>query len=171
MSSQEQELFQTLLHPHNRREFIKRAGALGLSASALAAFLEACGGTTSGTSSTPTASVNMAGPIDLQTLTTKAKAEGSLQAIGIPPEWADYKDILAGYASHYVPVDYKAEAEYSSAQEVEVFKQSKQHAHGDIADVGFKWGPVVIQENLVSPSIRCSSNYDGLWPDPGIWLS
>jgi putative spermidine/putrescine transport system substrate-binding protein len=152
MSSQEQELFQTLLNPHNRREFIKRAGALGLSASALTAFLEACGiSTTSGTSSSATATVNMAGPIDLQTLTTHAKAEGSLQAIGIPPEWADYKDILAGYANHYVPIDYKAEAEYTSAQEVEVFKQSKQHAHGDIADVGFKWGPVVIQEGLVSP--------------------
>jgi len=155
MSSQEQELFQMLLHPHNRREFIKRAGALGLSASALAAFLEACGGsTTSGTSSSPTATVNMSGPIDLQTLITHAKSEGSLQAIGIPPEWADYKDILAGYANHYVPVDYKAEAEYSSAQEVEVFKQSKQHPHGDIADVGFKWGPVVIQEDLVSPYIH-----------------
>ena len=124
MSSQEQELFQSLLSPHNRREFMKRAGALGLSASALAAFLEACGGssTTSGSGSTP-AAVNMSGPIDVQTLTTKAKAEGSLQAIGIPPEWADYKDILAGYANHYVPIDYKAEAEYTSAQEVEVFKQ------------------------------------------------
>jgi len=152
MSSQEQELFQTLLNPHNRREFIKRAGALGLSASALTAFLEACGNsTTSGTSSSATATVNMAGTIDLQTLTTHAKAEGSLQAIGIPPEWADYKDILAGYANHYVPINDKAEAEYTSAQEVEVFKQSKQHAHGDIADVGFKWGPVVIQEGLVSP--------------------
>ena len=96
----------------------------------------------------------MAGPIDLQTLMTQAKAEGSLQAIGIPPEWADYKDILAGYANHYVSVDYKAEAEFSSAQEVEVFEQSKQHAHGDIADVGFKWGPVVIQQNLVSPYIH-----------------
>jgi hypothetical protein len=43
MSSQEQELFSKLLSPHNRRDFIKRAGALGLSASALTAFLEACG--------------------------------------------------------------------------------------------------------------------------------
>lgn len=103
MSSQEQELFrQMLLNPQNRREFIKRAGALGLSASALTAFLEACGSaTTSGASSSPTATVNMAGPIDLQTLMTQAKAECSLQAIGIPPEWADYKDILAGYLSQH----------------------------------------------------------------------
>ena len=53
MESQEQELFQKLFSPHNRRDFIKRAGALGLSASALTAFLEACGSSTSsGTSTT-----------------------------------------------------------------------------------------------------------------------
>jgi putative spermidine/putrescine transport system substrate-binding protein len=149
--SSEQELFSQLLTPHNRRAFIQRASALGLSGAALAAFLEACGSNTGSGGTTPTATVNLAGPIDMQTLISKTKAEGDLQAIGIPPEWADYKDMLANYASKYVQVDYKAEAEYSSAQEVEVFKQSKQHAHGDIADVGFKWGPIVIQQDLVSP--------------------
>src|SRR6266852_7338272 len=134
MDSREQELFDKLLSPHNRRDFIKRAGALGLSASALTAFLEACGSSTSsGTSSTPT--VNMAGPIDMQTLITNAKKEGQIQAIGIPPEWADYADILAGYTSNYgIPVSYKVEAEYSSAQELGVFKNSIQHPHGDIGD-------------------------------------
>ncbi|HET8847127.1 MAG TPA: extracellular solute-binding protein, partial [Ktedonobacteraceae bacterium] len=33
----------------------------------------------------------------------------------------------------------------------EVFKNSKQHAHGDIGDVGFVWGPQVIQQGLVTP--------------------
>src|SRR5712692_3637601 len=137
MDSREQELFDTLRSKHNRRDFIKRAGALGLSASALTAFLEACGSsTTSGSSSTPT--VNMAGPIDMQTLITNAKKEGQLQAIGIPPEWSDYKDILAGYTTNYgIPVSYKVEAEYSSAQELGVFKNSIQHPHGAIGDVGY----------------------------------
>jgi putative spermidine/putrescine transport system substrate-binding protein len=149
--SQEQELFSQLLTPHNRRDFIKRAGALGLSGAALTAFLEACGSNTGAGGTTPTASVNLSGPIDMQTLITKAKAEGGLQAVGIPPEWADYKDMLANYASMYVPIDYKADAEFTSAQEVQVFTESKKHAYGDIADVGFKWGPVVIQQDLVSP--------------------
>ena len=138
MNNQEQEFLGKVFAPHNRREFIKRATALGLSASALSAFLEACG---SSTSTGSTSTVNMAGPIDMQTLITNAKKEGSLQAIGIPPEWADYKDILAGYSSKYVTVDYKAEAEYSSAQELEVFKNSIHHPHGDIGDVGFKFAP------------------------------
>jgi putative spermidine/putrescine transport system substrate-binding protein len=154
MESRDQELFEKLFSPHNRRDFIKRAGALGLSASALTAFLEACGSSTStGSSSTPT--VNMAGPIDMQTLMTNAKKEGQLQAIGIPPEWADYKDILAGYTSNYgIPVSYKVEAEYSSAQELGVFKNSIQHPHGDIGDVGFKFGPQAVQQGLVTPYIH-----------------
>src|SRR5690348_8244944 len=109
-----QDLFGNVFAPHNRRSFLKRASALGVSSAALSAFLEACGSTgSSGGASTPT--VNMAGPIDLSTLTTNAKQEGKLEAIGIPPEWADYKDILNNFAAKYVPVSYQAEAEYSSA--------------------------------------------------------
>jgi putative spermidine/putrescine transport system substrate-binding protein len=136
----------------NRRSFLKQAGALGLSGAAFAAFLDACGGG-SGSSSTGSApAANMAGPIDMQTLMTNAKKEGQLQAIGIPPEWADYKDILAGYTSHYgIPIAYQAEAEYSSAQELEVFKNSKQHPHGDIGDVGFSFGPKAVAQGLVTP--------------------
>src|SRR5260370_18594666 len=94
----------------------------------------------------------MAGPIDMQTLITNAKKEGQLQAIGIPPEWADYADILAGYTGHYtVPIAYKVEAEYSSAQELFVFKDSKTHAHCDIRDEDFKLGPQAIQKALGTP--------------------
>ena len=154
MSSQEQELFGKVFSQHNRRDFLKRAGALSLSSTALAAFLDACGSSSTGGSSS-TSTVNMTGPIDLQTLMTNAKKEGQLQAIGIPPEWADYADILAGYTSHYgVPISYKVEAEYSSAQELVVFKNSKSHAHGDIGDVGFKFGPTAVQEGLVTPYIH-----------------
>jgi putative spermidine/putrescine transport system substrate-binding protein len=149
MNSQEQELFGKLFAPHNRRDFIKRASALGLSATALSAFLEACG--SSGTTPSSNPGIDMAGPIDMQTLITHAKQEGKLEAIGIPPEWADYKDILAGYTSKYVPIDYKAEAEFSSAQELEVFKNSIHHPHGDIGDVGFKFGPKAMQQGLITP--------------------
>ncbi len=152
MDSREQELFDKLRSKHNRRDFIKRAGALGLSASALTAFLEACGSSTSTGSSTSSSRPNMAGPIDIQTLITNAKKEGGLQAIGIPPEWADYADILAGYTNHYsIPISYKVEAEYSSAQVLVVFKDSKAHPHGDIGDVGFRFGPEAVQQGLVTP--------------------
>src|SRR5260370_2425090 len=98
MHSQDQELFGKLLSPHNRRDFIKRAGALGLSASALTAFLEACG--SSSTTTTTGSGTNMARPIDIQTLITTAKKEAHLQAIAIPPSTADYADILPCYTHH-----------------------------------------------------------------------
>ncbi len=145
-----QDLFGNMFAPRSRRRFLEQAGALGVSSLALASFLEACGGTSS-TSTTTGSGVNMAGPIDMQTLITNAKKEGKLEAIGIPPEWADYKDILAGYAAKYVPVEYQAEAEYSSAQELEVFTKSKSHPHGDIGDVGFKFGSTAVQQGLVTP--------------------
>ncbi|QBD83728.1 extracellular solute-binding protein [Ktedonosporobacter rubrisoli] len=147
--------FLDLSRAGSRRSFLKQAGALGVSATAFGAFLQACGG---GNSSSGTGAgaapnpANLAGPIDLKTLAENAKKEGKLEAIGIPPEWADYKDILAGYTKNYgVDVAYKAEAEFSSAQELEVFKKSKQHPHGDIGDVGFSFGPTVISQGLVSP--------------------
>ncbi|GLV54605.1 iron ABC transporter substrate-binding protein [Dictyobacter sp. S3.2.2.5] len=150
MSSSEQELMRNLFGPQDRRGFLKQAGALGLSASAFATFLAACGNTnTSSTNAAP--NVNMSGPTDMKTLIANAKKEGGMQAVGIPPEWADYADILKNYASKYVPVDYKADAEYSSAQEIQVFKQSKNHPYGDIGDVGFSFGPTVIKQGLVSP--------------------
>ncbi|GHO62472.1 iron ABC transporter substrate-binding protein [Ktedonobacter sp. SOSP1-52] len=130
-----------------RRLFFKQAGALGLSAASLSAFLAACGSATTTTAS----SVDLAGPIAIETLLEKAKKEGKLEAIGIPPEWANYKDILDTYTSKYVKVQYQAEAEFSSAQELEVFKKSKLHAHGDIGDVGFKFGPQAVQQGLVTP--------------------
>lgn len=149
MVKREQQLFDNSFLPRSRRDFIKQAGALGLSASALALFLDACGN--SGSSATTSTNIDMSGPIDMQTLVKNAKKEGGLQAVGIPPEWANYSEILSNYTSKYVPVDYKADAEFSSAQEVEVFKESKHHAFGDIGDVGFKWGPTVIKQDLVSP--------------------
>jgi putative spermidine/putrescine transport system substrate-binding protein len=135
---------------HSRRTFLKRAGVLGASAASLSAFLAACGSASAST--TTTADVNkLIGPIDMNTLITNAKKEGKLEAVGIPPTWADYKDILDGYAKNYVPVQYQAQANYSSAQELEVFANSKHHPSGDIGDVGFQFGAQAIQEGLITP--------------------
>src|SRR2546429_6759910 len=75
MSSQEHELFGNLFSPHNRRDFLKRAGAVGLSGTALTAFLEACGNSGGSGSSSSTTTPNLAGPIDMQTLMSHARSE------------------------------------------------------------------------------------------------
>lgn len=167
-----QEIFNRTTHPiasSDRRTFLKQAATFGLSAAALPAFLEACGSSTT----TIASSANMVGPVDMQTLITNAKKEGKLQAIGIPPEWADYKDILNGYSSKYVTVQYQAEAEYSSAQELEVFKNSQHHPHGDIGDVGFSFGPQVIRQELVTPykHAKWADIPDNLKDPNGYWCT
>lgn len=142
-------------HLANRRKFLKQAGALGLSSAAFAAFLQACGGqpTTTGTpgGNPATEQVNMAGPIELKTLAEKAKAEGKLEALGIPPDWANFGEILDAYTKNYgVEIDYKAASEMSSAEELEVFEKSKQRPKGDIGDVGLKFGPQAMTDGLVA---------------------
>ncbi|MBX5452224.1 twin-arginine translocation signal domain-containing protein [Thermogemmatispora sp.] len=83
--SRQQPLFTDILGQQSRRHFLRRAGIAGLSASALATMLEACGGSNPSTSTTTTG-IDMAGPIKLETLIANAKKEGQLQAVGIPPE-------------------------------------------------------------------------------------
>jgi putative spermidine/putrescine transport system substrate-binding protein len=164
------EFFSRFSASMGRRAFLKNTGALGVTAASLSAFLAACG--SSAASSIPPAA-DMIGPIAMSTLISNAKKEGTLEAIGIPPEWADYKDILADYAAKYVSVQYKAEAEYSSAQELEVFTKSKIHAHGDIGDVGFKFGPQAVQEKLVDPYKHANwADIDADLKDPdGNWCT
>ncbi len=168
MSNQDSELLSQIFAAHSRRGFLRRAGAAGLSLGAMATFLEACGSTPA------TNNVNLGGPIDLSTLMSKAKSEGTLEAIGIPPEWADYKDILAGYTKNYgLTVNYQAEAEFSSAQELDVFNKSKQHPHGDIGDVGLKFGPQAVQQGLVTPYKHAHwDDIDAALKDPdGNWCT
>jgi len=140
-----------------RREFLvngARFGGAAFGGLALADLLAACGGTTSG----PASDAQLLGSsnsISMDTLKTKAKAEGGkLNATGIPPEWADYKDILAGMQTNFsVTVDYKAQAEYSSAQEIQAI-QSTKSGNGfvpDIGDVGPSFGVVAVTDKLVVP--------------------
>jgi putative spermidine/putrescine transport system substrate-binding protein len=169
VSDQEFEFINQLTGPQSRRQLLKRAGAAGLSLPVLASMLEGCG-----PGNTSTSSADLKGPIALDTLKSKAKGEGQLQAIGIPPEWADYKDILAGYSKNYsIPVAYQAEAEYSSAQELEVFKNSVHHPHGDIGDVGFAFGPQAIQQGLITPYKHAQWNDipDELKDPDGYWCT
>ena len=141
-----------------RREFLvngARVGGAAFAGVALADLLAACGGTTSGGPASDAQLLASSSSISMDTLKAKAKQEGSkLNATGIPPEWADYKDILAGMQTNFsVTVDYKAQAEYSSAQEIQAI-QSTKSGNGfvpDIGDVGPSFGVVAVTDKLVVP--------------------
>ncbi|HYM51164.1 MAG TPA: extracellular solute-binding protein [Candidatus Limnocylindrales bacterium] len=139
-----------------RREFLARGVRVGgglVLTGAAADLLVACGSAQPATISDSDL-LNSGNSIAMDTLKSKAKAEGNLlNATGIPPEWADYQDILTGMQTNFgVTVDYKAQAEYSSAQEIQAIK-STISGNGfvpDIGDVGPAFGVTAIQEGLVS---------------------
>jgi len=139
-----------------RREFLARGarwgGGLVLSTAA-ADLLAACGSTTAAPASDQQL-LSGSGPIPLDILKSRTTSvdKGVLNATGIPPEWADYQDILDGMQKNFsVTVDYKAQAEFSSAQEIQAIK-STISGNGfvpDIGDVGPALGVTAVQENLV----------------------
>lgn len=141
-----------------RREFLVRGARLGgglMLSAAAADLLAACGSTTAAPASDQQL-LSGSASIPLDTLKARAASvdKGVLNATGIPPEWADYQDILTGMSSKFgVTVDYKAQAEFTSAQEIQAIK-STISGNGfvpDIGDVGPAFGVIAITDKLVVP--------------------
>jgi putative spermidine/putrescine transport system substrate-binding protein len=88
-----------------RRELLRRSayGVGGVMAfGSVAGFLEACGSSSSSTSSsaasaTPTALPTALGSGGMAALQSAAKAEGRLNTIALPPNWANYGQIISTY--------------------------------------------------------------------------
>jgi putative spermidine/putrescine transport system substrate-binding protein len=122
-----------------RRSFLRWAGAAGLAATV---GLRLAG---------RAAAADVTGPMSISDLIAGAKKEGlQLHAYGMPPDWANWEGIFAGFNKKYgVSSVYKPEGDLSSAQELQKFEAEKAHPIGDIGDVGFKWGPVAVQRGIV----------------------
>ena len=89
-----------------RRQFVKRGavGAVGLaSIGSIPALLAACGSSSSSSSSSasPTALATALPSGGLSALETAAKAEGKLNTIALPPNWANYGKIISTFQSKY----------------------------------------------------------------------
>lgn len=137
--SREEARFHGVLEALTRRRFLQWAGAAGLAAVLGPRLDHAAEG------------ASMTGPLPISELLAGAKKEGlQLHAYGMPPDWANWEGIFAGFKRKYgVTSIYKPEGDLSSAQELEKFEAEKDHPVADIGDVGFKWGPVAVQKGLV----------------------
>jgi putative spermidine/putrescine transport system substrate-binding protein len=69
---------------------------------------------------------------DLKTLEAAAKAEGAVNSVGMPDNWANWKgtwdDLAANYGLKHIDTD------MSSAQEIAKFAAEKDNATADIGD-------------------------------------
>ena len=93
------------------------------------------GGGTSGTSIASAASAQEAGGMDA--LVAAAKKEGTLNVIALPPDWANYGEIIKGFEAKYgLKVD-SAQPDASSADEITAAKNLKgQSKAPDVFDLG-----------------------------------
>ncbi len=91
----------------------------------------------------------MAADTDLKTLEAAAKAEGAVNSVGMPDDWANWKgtweDLAKTYGLKHIDTD------MSSAQEIAKFAAEKDNATADIGDVGAAFGPIAVKQGVVQP--------------------
>jgi putative spermidine/putrescine transport system substrate-binding protein len=110
----------------SRRELLRR-GTLGGAAAAasfgsLASVLAACSGSTSTAAKNLPSSLGSGG---LAGLVKKAKSEGRLNVLGVPPDWANYGKQITNYTSKFgIPITSEG-ADDSSAEEIQAIKSLK----------------------------------------------
>ncbi|WP_082499360.1 MULTISPECIES: ABC transporter substrate-binding protein [unclassified Rathayibacter] len=120
-----------------------RAGALAAATAALALTLTACSGDAgAGTSSdgssvdasTATSAADLGG---LDALVEAAKAEGQLNVIALPDNWANYGELIAGFEDEYGITVNSADPDVSSAEEISTAKNlAGQDTAPDVFDLG-----------------------------------
>ncbi len=136
----------------SRRELLQRgslgaAGVVGFGA--LAALLDACASSSSPAAANLPASLE---GIGLTGLVTKAKAEGRLNVLGVPPNWANYGKQISNYTAKYgIPITSEGVND-SSAQEVQSIKSLQgQSREPDTFDVSPTFAILAQREGLLDP--------------------
>src|SRR5215217_3361014 len=126
-----------------RRSLLRRGVVFGAGLTALPAIAAACGGdetSTSGATGTGggAPSVPASGAdISMDDLIAAAKEEGTLNTIALPPDWANYGEIMDTFQSKYGIKISNANPNGSSAEENQAVKSLKgQDRAPDVLDVG-----------------------------------
>jgi len=144
-----------------RRELLRRGG-MGAGSLAFAALLAACGnngGTTGGATGGATGGGGLASPpstgvgLNLDDLATAAQEEGALNTIALPPDWANYGEIMSTFKAKYAGITLtNANPNGSSSDELTSVKSLKgQDRAPDVLDIGPPFALQGVQENLFAP--------------------
>lgn len=86
---------------------------------------------------------------DLKALEDAARKEGTVNSVGMPDAWANWKGTWADLASKYGLKH--MDTDMSSAQEVAKFDAEKDNASADIGDVGAAFGPIAVSKGVTQP--------------------
>lgn len=136
--------------PLTRRDLLKRgAGAVG--ALAIAPILAACGDgeEAPGVLTSPPSEGSA---VSLDDLIAAAKEEGTLNTIALPPDWANYGEIMETFQSTHGVTIRNASPNASSAEELTAVKAlSGQDRAPDVLDVGPSFAVQGQSEGLFAP--------------------
>ncbi|MDT8898981.1 MAG: extracellular solute-binding protein [Thermanaerothrix sp.] len=119
----------------------------------LVAFLAACAGTpTAAPTQPPASSGGESGA--LADLIAAAKQEGMLTTIALPHDWCNYGEAIETFKQKYGIQVNELNPDASSAEEIEAIKankDSKGPQAPDVIDVGYAFGPQLVDEKLAMP--------------------
>ncbi|MGN0481933.1 MAG: ABC transporter substrate-binding protein [Lachnospiraceae bacterium] len=132
---------------------------------ALSSVLTACGG--SGNNQAAQVDLNS---MSLDDITAKAKEEGEVNSVGMPDDWADWKDTWSGITDEYGLKH--TDVDLSSAEELSMFEAEKNNATKDIGDVGETYGTLAEKKGL---TLKYKTSYwdeipDWAKDDDGDWV-
>jgi len=105
-------------------------------------------------------------------LIAAAKAEGKLNVIALPPDWANYGKMIAEFSKMYGIKVNSASPDASSAQELQAIKSLKGQSRGpDVVDVGPAFALAGVEEGLFQPYkvATWASIPDNMKDASGLW--
>lgn len=127
---------------YSRRDFLRRSVVAGAGISALPALLAACGGGGAGQGSASVPVPKSGDEISMDQLISAAKEEGTLNTIALPPDWANYGEVMETYQKKYGVRINNQSPNAASAEEHEAVKSLKgQERAPDVLDVGSSFAP------------------------------
>lgn len=93
--------------------------------------------------------LNQASAQNLPGLIQAAKKEGAINSVGMPDDWANWKDTWDQVTQKYGLTH--QDTDLSSAEELAKFAAERNNATADIGDVGYSFGPLAVQSKLTQP--------------------
>ena len=102
----------------------------------------------------PAAADSAAATDPLADLIKAAQAEGELNVIALPHDWCNYGEAIETFKTKYSLKVNELNPDAGSGDEVEAIKANKDNKGPqapDVVDVGFAFGPQMVEEKLVAP--------------------
>jgi putative spermidine/putrescine transport system substrate-binding protein len=135
-----------------RRDLLRRGIVIGAGFTVLPAVAAACGGDDDEGGETPVQVPASGADISMEDLIAAAKDEGRINTIALPPDWANYGEVMKAFQAKYGLRLTNASPNASSAEENEAVKALKgQDRAPDVLDVG--------------PAFAAEGKADGLYAD------